>query len=418
MSTAAKTNRSDVPLPELVLPAGNLRKLEMALAYGADAVYVGAAGFSMRPDGSSFGVEQLATGTEMAHAQGKRIYAGINCLMSESDLDPLAAWLKETRDVPVDAVIVADLGALALVKELRPDLSIHISTQMSTANSQAAAFLGKLGAKRIVLARECSLAEAGTIANDGQTEIEIFVHGAMCVAVSGRCLLSAHLCGHSGSKGACKHSCRWEWQLVEKKRPDESLPMIETERGTIFLGSTDLCLIEHIPELVQSGVQALKIEGRMNSEHYVAVVAQTYRAALDAYAKDPESYALDPTWMEDLDAVSHRPFAPGFAFGYPRERPESLQAHNRAASTHDVVGYVEACSEGLHRIAVKNPFEPGHELEWIAPGNLRGQTSIESITGPNGAPAVRAHGGTTVQARLADAACLAPLTILRRKKSD
>ena len=414
------SNRNgDVPVavPELVLPAGSLRKLRFALAYGADAVYVGAAGFSMRSDESSFTVDQLAMGVQDAQAQGKKVYVGINCMMQERDLDPLAEWLEATRHIPMDALIVSDLGAMSLVEERRPDLAIHVSTQMSTANSRAAGYLNQLGAKRVVLARECTLADAAMIARDGGAEVEIFVHGAMCVAVSGRCLLSAHLCGQSGSRGSCKHSCRWEWQLVEQKRPGESIPVFESERGTIFLGSTDLCLVEYIPDIVRSGVRAVKVEGRMKSEHYVAAVARVYRAALDAYAHDPDGYSYDPAWMTELESVSHRPFAPGFAFGYPGEQPEALQTHNQPVSTHDVVGYVESRSAALHTIAVKHPFKVDHMLSWIAPEWQGGEVRIAAITGQDHQPLERAHCGTTVQVRLSDGVQLPPFSILRRRKA-
>lgn len=401
-------------LPELVLPAGSLRKMKYAIAYGADAVYAGVEGLSMRPDDSSFSLDQLAEGAAYTHNQDRKFYAAINCLMSEADLQPLADWLNESREIPLDAVIVGDLGALALVRKLRPELPVHISTQMSTANSAAAELLAGLGAKRIVLARECSLAEAKTISAAASAEIEIFVHGAMCVAVSGRCLLSAYLCGHSGSKGDCKHSCRWEWEVVERKRPDETLTLSETERGTIFLGSTDLCLIQHLPALVESGVSALKVEGRMKSEYYAAVVASVYRAALDSCA-DSARYNYEPAWKRELEAVSHRPFGEGFAFGYPKERPESIQATTGMTSTHDVVGYIEDSCDGACTVAVKNPFQKGESLEWFAPGGQSGDLVVESIQ-HQGVQAERARCATTVTSVFAGHQSLPPMAILRRKR--
>ncbi|MBW2736324.1 MAG: U32 family peptidase, partial [Deltaproteobacteria bacterium] len=242
-------------IPELLLPAGSLSRLEMALNYGADAVYVGASGLSMRPDQVAFGVSELAEAVERTHAAGKRIYAAANVLLNEgagpATLPAFSRWLHDTRDIPLDAVIVADLGALALAREMRPELEIHISTQLGTANHRSATVLAELGAKRVILARECSLDEAAEIVRQAPIEVEVFVHGAMCVAVSGRCLLSAHLTGKSGNKGECKHSCRWEWQLVEKKRPGEAFPIFESGGQTIMLGSKDLCLIEHLGSLPQ-----------------------------------------------------------------------------------------------------------------------------------------------------------------------
>ena len=346
-------------IPELLIPAGSLSKVRMALAYGADAVYVGAPGLSMRPDDVTLDEGDLAEAVTLAHAARRRLYVCINTLMFEADLPLLTAWLDETRELAFDALIVADPGAMAVVREQRPDVPVHVSTQMSTANRAAASFWKAAGAKRVVLARECTLADAASIAQASGIEVEVFVHGAMCMAVSGRCLLSAHLCGKSGSRGECKHSCRWEWQLVEQKRPGEALPVYETERGTFLMGSTDLCMIQHIPRLVESGLASLKVEGRMKSEYYVATVARVYRAALDAYAADPEGYELDPTWGAELDAVSHRPYEDGFASGYSADRPRKLQTENRLMSTHEMVALVDAHDSDGYRMNVKHPFGVG-----------------------------------------------------------
>ena len=222
-------------IPELLLPAGSLSKARMAVAYGADAVYAGAPGLSMRPESAELVIDELAETVALVHAAGRRIYVCINTLMFQEDLPRLREWLAATRELEIDALLVSDPGAFALARELRPEVRLHISTQMSTANVAAARFWRDAGASRIVLARECSIADAGEIARDSGVEVEMFVHGAMCMAVSGRCLLSAHLCGHSGSKGDCKHSCRWEWQLVEQKRPGETMPVFETGRSTLFM---------------------------------------------------------------------------------------------------------------------------------------------------------------------------------------
>jgi putative protease len=403
-------------IPELLIPAGSLSKVRMALAYGADAVYVGAPGLSMRPDDVTLGGNDLAEAIALAHAAGRRLYACVNTLMFEADLPLLAAWLEETRDLAFDALIVADPGAMALVREHRPDVPVHVSTQMSTANTAAASFWKTAGAKRVVLARECTMADAASIARESGVEVEMFVHGAMCMAVSGRCLLSAHLCGKSGSRGECKHSCRWQWQLVEQKRPGEALPVFETERGTFLMGSTDLCMIQHIPRLVESGLASLKVEGRMKSEYYVATVARVYRAALDAYAADPAGYTLDPAWLAELDAVSHRPYDDGFAFGYPTDRPRHLQAENRLMSTHDMVALVDSHDGDGYRMNVKHPFGVGDELEWIGPGMRGGQLAIASIRKPGGAPIERSHCGTEVRVTLEGDMEIPELAILRRPR--
>ncbi len=402
-------------VPELLIPAGSLSKVRAALAYGADAVYVGAPGLSMRPDDVTLDTDAMAEAVTLAHTAGRKLYACVNTLMFEADLPLLTTWLDETRDLPFDALIVADPGAMALVSEHRPDVPVHVSTQMSTANTAAASFWKAAGAKRVVLARECSIADAAAIAQAGDIEVEVFVHGAMCMAISGRCLLSAHLCGKSGSRGECKHSCRWEWQLVEQKRPGEALPVFETGRATFLMGSTDLCLIRHIPLLVESGMESLKVEGRMKSEYYVATIARVYRAALDAYAADPEGYALDPAWLAELDAVSHRPYDEGFAFGYPTDRPRKLQAENILTTTHEMVAIVMGREAAAHRLNVKHPFGVGDTFEWIGPGLTGGTITLASIA-RDGHPIERSHCGTEVAVTFADDTPLPDLAILRRRR--
>ncbi|PIE18025.1 MAG: peptidase U32 [Proteobacteria bacterium] len=410
-------------VPELLLPAGTASKLQMALDYGADAVYAGAAGLSMRPDVAALSVAELAAGLELCHARGRRLYVAINSLYFDRDLPPLERWLVETAALPFDAVIVSDLGALRLVRERRPELAVHISTQAAVANSAAARFLADAGANRVILARECSIADGQRIAREGGLEVEVFVHGAMCVAISGRCLLSAHLTGRSGSTGDCKHSCRWEWQLVEQKRPGEALPIFEEGGETFLLGSTDLCLIEYIPELVQSGVAALKVEGRMKSEHYVAAVARVYRAALDAWATSGPAFCTDPAWLEELESVSHRPYGKGFAFGYPENNPRSLQTHNRPVSQAKVIAYLardpgaapETASDDAIALSVKNPFAPGDKLEWIGPGFVGGELTVASIVDEEGAALKRTISATTVWVDFHKPVELPPQAIIRRR---
>lgn len=368
-------------LPELLLPAGTISKLKAAVDYGADAVYAGVAGFSMRPDGASLTVEQFAEAAEYVHTRGKRIYAALNIMAFNSDLGLIEEWLEEIRKVDIDALIVGDAGVMRLARSVRPELPVHISTQMGVANTQSALFWKEAGAERVILARESTLEDAYNIGKEAEVEVEVFVHGAMCVAVSGRCLLSAFMTGKSGSRGQCKHACRWEYQLVEEIRPNESIPIFETGRETVMLGSKDLCLIEHIPELVKSGVTSIKVEGRMKSEYYVAVIARVYRDALDAYAKDRDNYEFQQKWLEELDAVSHRPYDTGFAFGYSQDDPGRLQAENIYSMTRELAGIVE---EG-GKVFVKNPFRPGDVLEWIAPQWQGGEIVIKDVTSVTGA---------------------------------
>lgn len=362
-------------LPELLAPAGTLRKMQVAYEYGADAVYAGAAGFSMRPDGAALDLDDLARAVEMKNKFGRKLYIALNVMTFNDELDSLAQWLEAVRDLGIDGFIVGDAGVFALAKEICPDVELHISTQMGVANWRAAKFWRDCGASRVVLARECELAMAGEIAEKADVEVETFVHGAMCVAVSGRCLLSAYMTGHSGSRGKCKHACRWNYRLVEEQRPNEYIPVVETGRETILLGSKDLCLIEHIPEIVRSGVCSLKIEGRMKSEYYVATVVRAYRAALDAYAANPENYCFDLSLINELHAVSHRAFSTGFAFGYPGNTPEDLQTENGYVMTHEFCGYT--LENG--NVFIKNPFRPGEVLEWIAPAGLSGSITVNEV---------------------------------------
>lgn len=412
-------------LPELLLPAGNMSKLRMAVAYGADAVYIGAHGLSMRPDESSFAATELIEAVDYTHKHGCKLYVAINTLMYNEDFPVLKKWLQETAEIGFDAVIVSDPGAFSLVREMRPDMELHISTQLSTANSLSASFWKQAGASRIVLAREATLEHASQITAESGVEVEVFVHGAMCVAVSGRCLLSAHLCGKSGARGDCKHSCRWEWDLVEKSRPDEKYSILETGRETILLGSTDLCLIEHIPQLVESGIVSLKVEGRMKSEYYVASVARVYRDALDRYARDKEGFRFDPKWLEELAAVSHRPYATGFAFGYNAEESAALQAHNKPESECDVLGYVDSIDGDTYTVSVKNPFATGEQVEWIGPVSGKetetalngGKVEIKTILELSGKVRERSHCGTTVHVTLKDGDSLPQYAVLRRRRS-
>ena len=371
---------SNTKIPELLLPAGTLSKLKAAIDYGADAVYAGVAGFSMRPDGAALSIADFREATEYVHTRGKRIYAALNIMAFNSDLSEIELWLKETEDIPLDALIVGDVGVFRVIKSQRPDLPVHISTQLGVANTESALFWKDAGAARVILAREATLHDAETIRNDTGVEVEVFVHGAMCVAISGRCLLSAFLTGKSGSRGQCKHACRWEYQLVESTRPGESIPLFENDRGTVMLGSKDLCLIEHIPELVASGVSSIKVEGRMKSEYYVAVIARVYRDALDLYQQDPDNYTFQDKWREELDAVSHRPYDTGFAFGYSTEAPDQLQAENIYSMTRELAGI--AAEDG--RIFIKNPFRPGDTLEWIAPDWQGGELTVKEISSETG----------------------------------
>ncbi len=390
-------------IPELLIPAGSMSKLRVALAYGADAVYVGAAGFSMRPDEASFDVDQLAAATQLAHQHGKPIYVGVNSLLFPDDLETLRTWLDATKSISFDAIIVADPGALTLVQQQRPDIEVHISTQLSTANSMAAEFWARAGAARVVLARECTIDDAKQISRESGVGVETVVHGAMELANSDVFALAAFVAGRNASQGNCKHSCRWEWGLVETQRPDEVTSIIETEKETVFLGSKDLCLLEHLPLLMGGEITSLKVEGRMKGEYYVAVVTRVYRAAIDAYLADPDGFELDPAWMQELETITHQPYCTGFAFGYPTEAPESLQSTGRLAGTYDVVGVVEkTTADGTLQVMVKKPFAAGEVVEWIGPQMAGGSLTFGEIKSIAGGAVQRTHPGNVVTVQICD----------------
>lgn len=403
-----------IQLPELLIPAGTFRKLQVAIEYGADAVYVGAAGFSMRPDQSAFDANGLEEAVDYTHQKQKRIYVGINSLIMQEEMSALQVFLQETKHIPFDALIVADPGALMLVRQIRHDVEIHISTQMSTANTLAAKFWKEAGASRVVLARECTLDETQRITEESELPVEIFVHGTMCMAISGRCLLSAYTTGHDASKGDCKNTCRWQWEVSESKRPNESFPVLQTEKNTVIFSSKDLCLLEHIPAVVQSGAASLKIEGRMKSEYYVGAVTRAYRAALDSYASDPGHFVVDPSWIVDVNSVRHHPYSSGFAFGYPHEAPETLQSPKAEPGTYQFVGIIKDVVDQAYLIDMKNPVVVNETLEWIGPGSKSGTARIASITDVKGKPLERANPGSQVYIKLADDISLSKHYLFRR----
>ncbi|MHC4874438.1 MAG: peptidase U32 family protein, partial [Planctomycetota bacterium] len=320
-----------------------------------------------------------------------------------------------TKHIAMDAVIVADVGALRLVKKINPDVNIHISTQMSTANSESALYWKEMGAERVVLARECTLENAKDIAEKADIETEMFVHGAMCVAVSGRCLLSAYMVGKNASQGVCKHSCRWEWEVTEGKRPGETFPVLETEDKTIIFGSTDLCLIEHIPELFAAQISSLKIEGRMKGEYYVAMVTRTYRQAIDKYLEDPEKFTFNPEWLAELESVSHHPYGTGFAFGYPEDAPDKIQTDLTQKGSYDVLGIIEEVTEdNMLQIMVKNQIRPGDTVEWIQPDSS-GSIEISEVYAENLEEKDVVHSGTRAFIRLKDSQIMPQFTIFRNR---
>lgn len=355
--------------PELLAPAGSLEKLKTAVRYGADAVYLGGEEFSLRSAGDNFSVEDIKRGIDFARENGKKAYVAINAIMRNDDIDRIGGFINDIYLAGADSVIVSDLGALETVKQAAPGLAVHISTQVNTTNYKSAAFWHKLGAKRVVLARELSGEEVRQIKEKApeDLELEIFVHGAMCISYSGRCLLSNYMAGRDANRGDCAHPCRWKYSLEEEKRPGQYMPVFENESGSFFFNSKDLCLIEFLPEIINIGIDSLKIEGRIKSEYYVATVVKAYREEIDKYCEKPGGYKLNPDTIEELCKVSHREYFHGFWKGNPREQGQIYHTSSYIRD-YDVVGIITECDDaGNARISQRNKFSVGDELEILRP---------------------------------------------------
>jgi putative protease len=358
---------------ELLLPAGDLDKLKTAFEFGADAVYVGGKEYSLRAAAANLSLSEINEGLIFAHERGKQLYVAVNILAHNRDLQGLPAYLEGLAQIAVDGLIVSDLGIMKLARQYAPYIPITVSTQANISNYEAAAFYKELGAQRLVLARELSLDEILAIKEKVDVELEIFVHGAMCVSYSGRCLLSHYMTGRSANNGECAHPCRYQYQLVEEKRPQEFYPIEEDERGSYILNSRDLCLLPHLPQLLEAGIDSFKVEGRMKSSLYVAAVTRVYRQAMDTYYESgrayPETQLRD--WMEELQAVATRPFTNGFIAG---ESP-LLQDINRDSVQQraDFCGIVKGyhADDGRLEIEQRANFGPGDALQlMIADGRI------------------------------------------------
>lgn len=353
--------------PELLAPAGNMEKLETAVHYGADAVYLGGKAFGLRNLADNFTTAEMATALQYCHNRGVRVYLTVNSFPHNHELEQLERFLREVSELPFDAYIVADPGVIDLVREISPLAELHLSTQANTVNWRSARFWQRQGVNRINLARETRLtAIAETVDRTGM-EVEVFAHGALCISYSGRCLLSSAMAGRDANRGECTHPCRWNYKLLEESRPGEYFPVLEDENGTFIFNSRDLCLLEHLPALVEAGVASLKIEGRMKGVNYVASVLRVYRQALDLYLADPAGYRCQPEWLVELSKLSHRGYTTGFLFGEPRDVG---QEYNSAyIRSHEFVGRVEQIRhDGAAVIGVRNRIRCGDELEFIGPG--------------------------------------------------
>lgn len=356
--------------PELLIPASSLEVLKIAVMYGADAVYIGGEAFGLRAKAKNFSMEEIGEGIAFAHAHDVKVYITANILAHNDDLAGVREYFKELREVKPDALIISDPGVFAVAKEVCPNIERHVSTQANNTNYGTYRFWYEQGAKRVVSARELSLAEIREIRQNipDDLEIETFIHGAMCISYSGRCLLSNYFTGRDANQGACTHPCRWKYAVVEEKRPNEYFPVYENERGTYIFNSKDLCMIEHIPELMASGIDSFKIEGRMKTALYVATVARTYRKAIDDYQKSPELYRENLPWyIDQISNCTYRQFTTGFFFGKPTDETQ-IYDNNTYVKEYTYLGIIgEQNSEGLYRIEQRNKFSVGEKIEVMKP---------------------------------------------------
>ncbi|MBR5614557.1 MAG: U32 family peptidase C-terminal domain-containing protein [Clostridia bacterium] len=356
--------------PELLAPAGSLNKLKIAITYGADAVYVGGEEFSLRVAAENFSPEELEEGVRFAHERGKKVYLTANIIPHNSDIEEYESFLKKYSKAKFDAVILSDLGMFQLTRELAPELEIHVSTQANNVNFKSAESWYKMGAKRVILAREMSFDEIAQIRSKTpkDLELEAFVHGAMCISYSGRCLLSNYMTNRDSNLGACSHPCRWKYYLVEETRPGEYMPVFENERGTFIYNSKDLCMIEHIDKLIESGLDSFKIEGRVKTEYYLATVVKAYREAIDAYVEDPEGFVFDKKWLDELKKVSHRDYTTGFFFGKPDGNEQNYETSSYIRE-YELLGIVQSYDEDKKLLSVvqKNRFFNGSQVEFLRP---------------------------------------------------
>ena len=369
---------------EVLAPAGDEERFYAALSYGADAIYLGRKEFGMRASPMNFDLPQLVKAVEAAHAKGKKVYLTCNTLPRNDEIPRFEQFVREAQEAKVDALIVADIGLLMLIKRYAPDMEIHISTQTGIVNYATARELYDMGAKRVVLARELTLEEiAGIRAKTSpDLDIEVFVHGAMCVSFSGRCLLSQYLVQRDPNRGECAQPCRWGYHLMEEKRPGEFFPIFEDEKGTYILNSKDMCMIDHIDKLAQAGVKSLKIEGRAKSAYYVTVVTNAYRMAVDEYYKSPDNFKL-PEWIRDeVFKVSHRKYCNGFFFGKPDE--SQYYENSGYIRNYDVVAVVEKCEDGRVYCTQRNRFFAGDTVELLAPSRKPVTLTLDTLLDENG----------------------------------
>ena len=404
---------------ELLIPASSLEVLKTAVIFGADAVYIGGEAFGLRAKAKNFSMEEMKEGIEFAHAHDVKVYVTANILAHNDDLEGVREYFEELRAIKPDALIIADPGVFEIAKEVCPEIERHISTQANNTNYATYNFWYRQGASRVVSARELSLKEIKEIREriPEDLEIETFVHGAMCISYSGRCLLSNYFTGRDANQGACTHPCRWKYAVVEEKRPGEYLPVYENERGTYIFNSKDLCMIEHIPELIDAGIDSFKIEGRMKTALYVATVARTYRKAIDDYQKDPELYKKNMPWyLDQISNCTYRQFTTGFFFGKP-DHETQIYDNNTYIREYTYLGIVGAVENGLARIEQRNKFSVGETIEIMKPDGSNVEAKVLRILNEDGEEQESApHSKQVLHVELSETP--AQYDLLRRQEED
>ena len=405
-------------ITELLVPASSLEVLKVAVIYGADAVYIGGEVFGLRAKAKNFTLDEMREGVEFAHAHHVKVYVTANILAHNYDLEGVREYFEELRSVGPDALIISDPGIFTIAREVLPDMELHVSTQANNTNYATYLFWQKQGAKRVVSARELSLAEIKEIREHipDDLEIETFVHGAMCISYSGRCLLSNYFTGRDANQGACTHPCRWKYAVVEESRPGEYLPVYENERGTYIFNSKDLCMIEHVPELIDAGIDSFKIEGRMKTALYVATVARTYRKAIDDYLESPEKYKENMPWyLDQISNCTYRQFTTGFFFGKPSEEAQIYDS-NTYVKEYTYLGIIGEQNEaGLYAIEQKNKFSVGETIEIMKPNGDNIEVTVKQIVDEDGRQQMSAPHPQ--QKLWVDLGCeLTTYDILRRKE--
>lgn len=403
--------------PEILAPAGNLEKLVTAIDFGADAVYLGGSKLNLRALSDNFDVEDLKKGIKYAHDRGRKVYVTINVFAHNEDLIGLEDYLKELYEIGVDAIIVSDPGIIMTAREVAPNLEIHLSTQANNVNYKSAEFWHKNGVERIVLARELSLDEIKELRSKllQSCKLEAFVHGSMCMAYSGRCLLSNYMTGRDSNRGVCSQPCRYKYNIVEEKRPGEYFPVHEDERGTYIFNSKDLCMIEHIPELIEAGIDSFKIEGRMKSTFYVASVVKAYREAVDAYFLNPKEYKLNSKWMEYLMKPSHRQYSTGFYFG---ETDKQIYESSSYIREYDIIGVVKEYDEqnNIATIEQKNRVFNEDIVEVLRPEGDSFEVTLKDMRNKNGESIEAARNAEMIFTVIADIKLRAKDILIKSRK--